>query len=313
MTPTPVPSLTPIPTPAPLQTLRAANAPQLRAYDSLIVSYPFRLVWSLDGSSLGILGREGAFLFNSQDWTRRAELISQKQEIFLDISPDGQTLALTLDQRSVELRNVSNGEKLKMLLPAWFFSSVFFSPDGQYLAMAQVENPAVDLWNIKTGEISQTVHGQPGALPWQASFPGPVGYLAWASGNSAQIIDLQTSLSTVMMHQDEAVGTLALSPDSRSLAAAGSLQLFLWDTNLGTIQARVPLPAPATALAFSPNGELLVVGAGGKLLVLESITWSQVAALDLPGGTVLSLAFAPDGRQFACGTSDGFVTLWGVR
>ncbi|HZU86524.1 MAG TPA: WD40 repeat domain-containing protein, partial [Anaerolineaceae bacterium] len=303
-----------VPSPMPLQVLNANNAARLQPYDDLIVAYPFHLVWSLDSTILGVMGREGVFLYNRQDWTPRATLLTQQQEIFLDISPDGQTLALTLDQRSIELRNIQNGEKIKMLLPPWFFSSAFFDPDGQTLVMPQVESPAVDVWNLKTGEISQTVRGfPPGTQAWRASFPGPAGYLAWASGNAVQIIDLQTKLSTPMMRQSEEVGALALSPDGGTLASAGGTQVYLWNTNQGTLIARLALAAPAATLDFSPDGGLLVVSTGGQLLIWESVTWNQVATLTLPNGTVLSLAFAPDGTQFACGTSDGSVTFWGVR
>ncbi len=313
-TPTPLPSPTLEPTPVPLQILDADNASRMQVYGSVIVAYPFRLVWSLDSTRLGVLGREGAFQYDAQDHLRIAAQLTQQQEIYLDLSPDGETLALTLDQRTVELRNLLSGEKIRMLLPAWFFSTAFFSPDGQNLALPQVESAAVDVWNVKLGELSQTVRGfQPGGQTWRASFPGSSQYLAWNSGKAVQLIDLETSLTTPVMLQAEDVGTLALSPDGRTLASAGDAQIYLWNTNQGKLIARLPLPSSAKALVFSPDGGLLVAGAGGQLVIWESVTWNQAAVVALPGGTVLSLAFSPDGTQLACGASDGSVLFWGVR
>ena len=105
----------------------------------------------------------------------------------------------------------------------------------------------------------------------------------------------------------------ALSPSASILASAGAAQVTLWEANSGKRLLRLPVPAAPAAMLFSPDGSLLVAGVGGQLLLWESVTWTQLAAIDLPNGTVLSMAFSPDGRQIACGVSDGSVLLWGVR
>lgn len=99
-----------------------------------------------------------------------------------------------------------------------------------------------------------------------------------------------------------------------SLAADGRLRL--WSPGADSVEAQtVRLPAPGSALAFSPDGQRLAVGlADGSVLIFAADDWaalSSLAAEPAHAGTpIVTLAFDADGHRLAGGHAGGQVTVW---
>jgi WD40 repeat protein len=120
---------------------------------------------------------------------------------------------------------------------------------------------------------------------------------------------------------------LAFSPDSRTLAIgcsrwndmllaeAGGLEL--WD-----VRTRKPLPGPpvqlprVSAVAFSPDGEMLAFAGGDQRLVLYNRVTQEIMAdervPDAPDGDKTWLAFSQDGTLLCCVGEWGPAWLWSV-
>ncbi len=66
-----------------------------------------------------------------------------------------------------------------------------------------------------------------------------------------------------------------------------------------------------TSVAFSPRGDLLVVGtADGMIHVWHVTDQRREHKVAAHSGRVLSVAFSPDGTRFVSGATDGTVRLW---
>src|SRR5688572_20926660 len=58
---------------------------------------------------------------------------------------------------------------------------------------------------------------------------------------------------------------------------------------------------PVTALAFSPDGAVLIAAAGEQVLVRSPVTGAAIEAIPCVGMRVAMLAFHPDGSLIAVG------------
>lgn len=66
------------------------------------------------------------------------------------------------------------------------------------------------------------------------------------------------------------------------------------------------------ALAWSPDGNWLVVSAGEYLYVYRTANWERVSSTRI-GSLTHSLAFSPDGLWLAVGSRDGYLRLWSTN
>jgi WD40 repeat protein len=110
------------------------------------------------------------------------------------------------------------------------------------------------------------------------------------------------------------VRALAISPDGRRLAFAGSEgRTLLWD-----LPAGVPLRVfegsreDVRAVAFSSDGRWLAFAALDRVVhVVDAATFSPVAELDA-GAPVQALAFSDAENVLVSGDRDGMLSLWNV-
>ena len=209
-------------------------------------------------------------------------------------SPDGHTLASGNDTGTIELWDVADPARPRLLgqtvsspLASSFrdAQSVAFSPDGRTLAIGSADGTT---WLFDIADPTQ-----PRAL-------GP---------------SLTGSTTPVQ--------SVAFSPDGRTLAsgsADGTIRL--WNV---TDPARPrPLGQPltgggaeVTSVTFSPDGRTLASGDYGGTIQLWDIADPAhprpLGQLLTGGGAeVNSVAFSPDGRTLASGNSDDSVRLWDV-
>ena len=114
----------------------------------------------------------------------------------------------------------------------------------------------------------------------------------------------------------------AITPDGAVVAVGGwsaDNDVYLFERASGTMIQRITgLPNTITQLAFSPNGQMLVIGLWGQhgvRLFGSATDWRSSNELDSDAkyeGEVYGTRFSPDGKRLATASVDGRVRLYDV-
>jgi WD40 repeat protein len=108
------------------------------------------------------------------------------------------------------------------------------------------------------------------------------------------------------------VSDVAFSPDGRTLAAAAGAEVWLWDSATWENTAVWAGPVFRTGeMAFSPDGSVLAVTYVQQVWLWDAATGEKLTVKNSPA-SIFAIAYSPDGRFIATGTSDGNIHLWGV-
>jgi WD40 repeat protein len=228
---------------------------------------------------------------------------------------------------------------------------VAFSSDGKRLATAGTwtgKPGELRTWDAASGEELLTLNGHTSTV-WQVAISPDGKYLASTSGDgTARLWDPATGRELYLLRgqRDAAVG-LAFSPDSKRLAisygsashsgpkAPKPAELRIWDVSTGALVLSFRASEGVIPrIAFSPDGERLATSGwdrtarlwdaktGDELMAFRghrefvNIDFGEgkggTAARGPNVGSVVSLAFSPDGKRLATAGADYTVRVWDI-
>jgi RNA polymerase sigma factor (sigma-70 family) len=251
------------------------------------------------------------------------------------VSENGKVAATGANDGVIILWDLATGkEKQRLHGHTGWLRAVGFVPGGKLLASASTDQ-TVRLWDLATGNEIRRLEGNPeGSL--HAIAIAPDGKTLASGDNHANTVDVWNLLTGQRLHalklDDEqrlGVMCLAFSPDGKMLACGERIlrydeteltsRILLWDAMTGKKRGELPAHKFAVdSLAFSPDGKILVsTGTTDKTLSHWDIETGK-RIFELPcalGQGVVALgrgvvAFSPDGKTLAWGSSAGEVWLW---
>lgn len=212
-------------------------------------------------------------------------------------------------------------------------SSVAWDGEGKQLLIGGWDNVPAKLWNMEKDALTPSKQVGPGPVAFRDDgtplqlVPGakdPSSLLLWDVAKQQLVQEFKLPIKDKLQLQ-----TLALSPNGSVVAAALALpgekgQILVWDARTGKVLARIE--RRATALAVSPDGELLAAGnVEGHIRVWSLPAGKPLADLHAEDNRVLCLTFARDyllrGRKetgpnldrgwlLASGHAGGLIVIW---
>jgi WD40 repeat protein len=238
----------------------------------------------------------------------------------LAIHPDGRRLAAVSPDGTIKFWDMADGKELGCLRgsPA-IPTALAFSADGGQLVSGH-ENGLLRFWDLGTGQPvrewkghrDDTWVGRVALSPdgrHLASTANGDAIKLWDAASGREILAEPLAMSTL----DGPTG-IAFSPDGERFAAGVSWKgmIKVWNTATGKEAHELRGHVSAVSdLAFTgPGGCRLASGALDKIAKLWD--WQMGMETLSRRGTetpVASVAFSPDGRQFAIGDRDGTIGL----
>jgi WD40 repeat protein/class 3 adenylate cyclase len=230
----------------------------------------------------------------------------------LALSPDGATLAATLDPAtavSIGLFDVATGQPT-VTLPAGHTARIgrlAFSPDGATLASGG-DDRLVMVWDVATGRRRAVFNGHIGDVKGLAFSPDSATLYSSALDKTVYQWDLRRTATLAHVIPADAHGSpqlafraeqLRLSPDSARVEFTSDEGNRFQFRDVATGALSEPSARGRGVFdTFSPDGRrILTYGEDRTLQLRDRATGAVLADLQRPGVTDSSEAFTPDGQR----------------
>jgi hypothetical protein len=194
--------------------------------------------------------------------------------------------------------------------------SVAFSPDGQYLLSASMDN-TLRLWEVSSGQERLRLSGHDNGVTCVTFSPDGSRALAGSLDNRLSWWDVWAGkvVRYLIGHSDSVVSVCISSDGRTALSGGADGTARLWNLEDGQEQRILARHAGwVHAVAYSPDNRFAATAGDDHLVRV----WDLLSGLELCRWTghesaVRAIAFSPDGRAIVSGGNDGSLRLWEVE
>jgi WD40 repeat protein len=234
------------------------------------------------------------------------------------LSPDGKRLVAAELVSTLSVWDVGTGKEVSRLAARPGTALLRYSPDGRLLA-AGTHDGVAQLWEAGTGKrlgLSRVRDCRLGSLAFR---PGRKVLAAGITAQSVCVWELPAGRD--LTPRDAHPGTIsaiAFSRDGKAVISAGADGVRVWEAATGRGLRHILPPGEEERRRHGTGGgrTQCLLSPGGRYLVCGMLPSDGMQVVDLAGGeyvggllewaknrVVTALAFSPDGRTLAAGTS----------
>jgi len=263
---------------------------------------------------------------------RRDHLTAPPAVKSLAFAADGRRLAIETTTGTVQLWDLDSGGGLTVPLRTAQITCAAFAPGGGMLALGHSGGRITLIEDVQRPLPAErsALEGHTAVVQALAFSADGRRLLSGAADGSVRLWDADGHRLAAFADQAGAVGAVAFAPDGERMAAGFGPRLdSVWalttpapapSPRLRAVAAvfsageRIDLVGPEHgiyALAFTPDGRLLISGSGdGVVTVWDAASGKRLHTVPAHSAPVRAVAIAADGTLLASAGNDGVVRLW---
>lgn len=255
-------------------------------------------------------------VLDTKDWSEIAGFEANAVSVFaMSLSPNGELLAVSTADRTIQIRNPNTGELIHKLKthdvhPVW---SVTFSPDGKRLATG---SRSIYLWDCKNWKHIHTLDGHQNNI-WEMAYSNDGKKLVSCSQDeTVRIWNADHDTAPLIIHESNPqIVSMDTTNNGKYFAtSAFDRMVRLWRMDTGElVDSFHGLASFAKTVAFSPDGKLLAAASMDRIVRVWSVPEGKVLAeFKDHNASVLWIAFSVDGKNLWTFGLDRVVSLWNI-
>jgi WD40 repeat protein len=194
-----------------------------------------------------------------------------------------------------------------------YLHSAAFSPDDATVVSTDCHAHTA-LWSVAEGRLLRTF-GRADLQPNDAVFtPDGTRLVVLTCGGSVVVFDVATGDTVTRWKAHRASASrVVLTPDGlRAITLGEDNTLSLWSLTDGARLATRTTRSYGTALALSPDGATLALGAGPRVALVDLATFTERAAPDEHDTMIQALAVSRDGAEGVTLAGPGEARWWSL-
>lgn len=289
----------------------------LPSFDAGVRGALYCVAFSPDGRLIAAAGLSKRIYIWDTSTRRRIQILRGHEGDIKSIAFSGRWLISGSCDKTIKVWDIVTWREVRSLRAASCVDSVAASPDVRWVASGESGGRQkfgkIRVWAPES-KGKQLLHtfDAPGWGTEIVAFDPSSGILA--SGDPDGAIRLWDFANEKVLHRfgghGDLVTGLAISPDERWLASAGTAAVHIW--NISEEIKTTHLTSGAWgALQFSSDGKWLASGTWDTTVALWPVsTWQMAKQLSGHSTQIRALAFSPESTRLASGGVDGTIKLW---
>lgn len=181
-------------------------------------------------------------------------------------SPDGKMIISRHNEHvdsTIRVWDIETGNLLRILSGhKQFIRHMVFSPDSKIIAAGSYDK-TLRLWDADTGKLLRTLSGHTDYVNSVAFCPDGSIIASASSDSTLRLWNVYTGklLRTLTARDHNHIGSVAYSPDGRTIACYDGFVIILWDVQtgqiLGKFRDRYNVSGVRIKVVFSPDGGMI--------------------------------------------------------